>query len=146
MKYFLFFILAVTSFLTACEEEKENDNCVPSEQKTIKCDTNDDCTDYYNSNYYCNYSQLEDNKNCQSKFCFIDECKTSNINCGLGTCISEANYHICKCDENNPCNPGFVCNNENQHCLPICFSDEDCLKDKFSKGNKCSLDLYYCVE
>ncbi len=249
MKYIIFFILTLISFLTACNT-KEDDNCVPSEEKTIQCDTNEDCTEQYGSNYFCTYSGLIENESCESKFCFIDKCNSGNVKCGLGKCIPEVNNYICecdensvlklityyekicienkcqskedceniykiddygnhialdscssqgkcvnvcetdfdcigkdevcnkgynysdcynykyidcgdyynspyssmnsnycekKCDENNPCKPGFVCNNENQHCLPICFSDEDCLSDKFSEGEKCSLDLNYCV-
>lgn len=105
---------------------------------------------------------------------YEDVCTADNPNCKIiSTCIDYMNgecydgkhktpyvklqhrfyseafwgYLFCEnnCDEENLCNPGFVCNN-NKECVPICISDEDCLNDKFSKGKKCSSDLFYCIE
>ncbi len=49
------------------------------------------------------------------------------------------------CRTNEDCDSGFTCGGYGK-CVPFCSSDEDCLRDKFSDGNKCDRDLNYCVK
>jgi len=47
------------------------------------------------------------------------------------------------CNEQNPCQTGFVCNNSGK-CLLSCETNEDCSNDKFSSGDFCNTELKYC--
>ncbi len=49
------------------------------------------------------------------------------------------------CNPEDDCGLGFTCG-QNHKCVPLCDSEYDCQKDKFSEGNHCDSNLHYCVE